>query len=272
MHNRTHCSTLSVGTLMKLILAFHLIVSSAVALAGCASTNTTSEPRSLDGTAWVLASLPGRSPVPGVTPTAQFESGRVAGSDGCNRFSLPFKAEGFTIEIGPMGPSTQMACPEDTAAQAAAFMSALQSARSFRTGGGTLELHDQSGAITATLASQAQSLAGTSWNVTMINNGRQAVVGIVDGSTVTMAFDNAGRVSGTTGCNQYNAAYTADGDTLRFSAVASTRMACADPAVDEQEQAFLRALEAVESLHFESDRLDLRGADGELAIILQRVR
>ena len=257
---------------MRYILAFHLIVSSAVVLAGCTSTNTAPEPRSLDGSAWVLASLPGRSPVPGVTPTAQFESGNVAGSDGCNRYALPFKTTGSTIDIGPLGPSTQMACPPDTMEQAAAFTAALLSARSFRTGEGTLELLDQSGAIVATLASQVQSLAGTSWNVTMINNGRQAVVGIVDGSTVTMAFDRAGRVSGSTGCNQYNAAYTADGNTLRFSAVASTRMACADPAVDEQEQAFLRALEAVESLHFESDRLDLRAADGALAIILQRVR
>jgi len=255
---------------MRLIRVIGLIASSAVLLASCASTNTVPEPRSLDGSAWLLSSLPGRSPVPGVTPTAQFGSGRVAGTDGCNRYSLPFKAEGSTIEIGPMGPSTRMSCPEDTMVQAAAFTAALQSSRSFRAGAGTLELLDGRGAIVATLIAQARSLAGTSWNVTMINNGRQAVVGVVDGSTVTMAFDTAGRVSGTTGCNQYNAAYTTDGDGLRFSEVASTRMACADPAVDGQEQAFLRALAAVATLHFESDRLDLRRADGELAIILKR--
>jgi len=103
-----------------------------------------------------------------------------------------------------------------------------------------------------------------------INNGRQAVVGIVSDSTLTMAFDTEGRVSGTTGCNRYTAAYRAEGDTLRFSAVAATRLACPDQALTEQEQAFLRALESVATLHFEGDRLDLRQADGALGIIMVR--
>ena len=106
----------------------------------------------------------------------------------------------------------------------------------------------------------------------MINNGRQAVVGIVSDSTVTMVFDTEGRVSGTTGCNRYTAAYTAAGDTLRFSSVAATRLACADPAVDEQEQAFLRALESVATLGFEGDRLVLRDKDGAMAIVMERKR
>jgi len=176
------------------------------------------------------------------------------------------------IEIGPLGPSTQMACAESTMAQAKAFTTALRTARSFRRGAGTLELLDANGAVVATLAAQASSLAGTSWSVVNINNGRQAVVSMVSGSTVTMAFDTAGRVSGTTGCNQYTAAYRAEGDTLRFSSVAATRMACADPAVDEQEQAFLRALESVATLGFEGDRLVLRDKDGAMAIVLDRKR
>ncbi len=244
----------------------------AVGLAGCASVNTASQPPSLEGSAWVLASLPGRSLVPDATPTARFEDGRVAGSDGCNRYSMPFMAEGSAIQIGPIGPSTQMACPESTMVQAQAFTNALISARSFRRGGGALELLDASGAIAATLQTQAESLAGTSWNVVNINNGRQAVVGIVSDSSLTMEFDTKGRVSGTSGCNRYNATYRAEGDTLHFSSVASTRMACPDQALTEQEQAFLRAMESVATLSFEGDRLDLRGADGALAIILVRNR
>jgi heat shock protein HslJ len=77
-------------------------------------------------------------------------------------------------------------------------------------------------------------------------------------------------VSGTTGCNRYTAAYRAEGDTLRFSSVAATRLACPDQAMAEQEQAFLRALESVATLSFEGNRLDLRDADGALAIILVR--
>lgn len=244
----------------------------AIGLAGCASTKTATESASLDGSAWVLASLPGRSLVSDATPTARFEAGRVTGSDGCNRYFMPFTAQGSMIEVGPMGPSTQMACAESTMAQAEAFITALLTARSFRHGDGTLELLDAKGAALATLAAQASSIAGTSWNVTMINNGRQAVVGIVSDSTVTMVFDTEGRVSGSAGCNRYTAAYHAEGDTLRFSSVAATRLACPDQALTEQEQAFLRALESVATLGFEGDRLVLRDKDGAMAIVMERKR
>lgn len=249
-----------------------LSLSAALGLAGCASKPSVTQSPSLEGSAWVLASLPGRSLVPDATPTARFEAGRVAGSDGCNRYSLPFTAQGSKIEMGPLGPSTQMACPESTMKQADAFTTALRAARSFRRGAGTLELLDANGTVVATLAAQASLLADTSWSVLNINNGRQAVVSLVSGSTVTMAFDTAGRVSGTTGCNRYTGAYRAEGDALRFSSVAATLRACADPAVDEQEQAFLRALETVATLGFEGDRLVLRDQDGAMAIVLERKR
>jgi heat shock protein HslJ len=250
------------------IIALGLL--SAIGLAGCASTNTATETPSLDGSAWVLASLPGRSLVSDATPTARFEDGRVAGTDGCNRYSMPFTVQGSMIEIGPIGASTRMACAESTMAQAEAFITALISARHFRRSDGTLELLDANGTVTATLVSQAASLAGTSWDVININNGRQAVVGMLTGSTVTMAFDTEGRVSGSAGCNLFTAEYRAEGDALSFSSVAATRLACADEALMEQEQAFLRALESVATLHFEGARLDLRQADGALAIILVR--
>lgn len=255
---------------MKIACVAWLGLAASIGLAGCTSTQGVAEAPSLDGSAWVLSSMPGRILVADATPTARFEHARVDGSDGCNRYSMPFKAQGSTIEIGPMGPSTQMACPESTMAQAQAFTAALRSTRSFRRDGGSLNLLDASGAVVASFASQTQSLAGTSWNVMNINNGREAIVGIVSGSTVTMVFDADGRVSGSTGCNQFTASYSIDGDALRFSPAAATRRACADPAVDEQEQAFLRAFESVATMRFEGARLDLRSKDGALAIVLFR--
>jgi hypothetical protein len=74
---------------MRLAWIFGLGEWGAIGLAGCAARNTATESPSLDGSAWVLASLPGRSLVPDATPTARFEAGRVAGSDGCNRYSMP---------------------------------------------------------------------------------------------------------------------------------------------------------------------------------------
>lgn len=255
---------------MKFTWLTGLALSGAIGFAGCAGTMAADEPPPLDGSAWVLASLPGRSLVPDTTPTAQFEAGRVAGSDGCNRYAMPFTVEGSAIRIGPVGPSTRMACPEITTAQAEAFTAALITARRFRLGDGTLELLDETGGVLVTLATQVQSLADTSWRVVNINNGRQAVVGMVSDSTVTMEFDDEGRVSGDTGCNRYTASYRTAGDALEFSSVATTRRACPDPSLADQEQAFLRALASVATLSFEGDRLDLRQTNGELGIILAR--
>jgi heat shock protein HslJ len=261
---------------MRCTLIIGLGLLGMLAMGGCASSDRSGgpsgEPVSLEGSAWVLGSLPGRSLVPDATVTARFEDGRVAGSDGCNRYAMPFTTDGTTIRMGPPGLSTQMACPEPTMAQAKAYIAALTNARSFRRDDRTLALLDADGVVLAELRAQSQSLAGTSWDVMNLNNGRQAVVGIVSGATLTMAFDNDGGVSGSTGCNRFTATYRAEGDTLRLSSVATTRMACPDPALAEQEQAFLRALESVATLSFEGNRLDLRTADDALALVLVRKR
>lgn len=242
----------------------------AIGLAGCTTMKRVTHSPSLDGSSWVLTSLPGRELVPDTMPTAQFDDGRVAGSDGCNRYSMPYKTNGLNIEIGPTGPSTQMACPQSTMEQAEAFIAALVNAKTFQHQNGELELFDANRTLVATFAEQARSLAGTSWTVTNINNGRQAVVGTVTGSVVTVAFDKSGRAHGSTGCNQFTASYTAAGNALRFSNVAATRRACADPAMDEQERAFLRAIESVVTVRFEGDRVSLLQEDGAMAIVLTR--
>lgn len=126
--------------------------------------------------------------------------------------------------------------------------------------------------MAATFVSQVSSLGGTSWTVVNINNGRQAVVGVVADTALTMEFDAEGGVSGTTGCNRYSGAYQAEGETLRISSVATTRRACPDDATAEQERAFVRAMETVATMSFEGDRLDLRDGEGALALILVRSR
>jgi putative lipoprotein len=183
---------------------------------------------------------------------------------------MPYRVSGSTIEIGPTGPSTRMACPDDVMEQAEAFTGALLAARRLRQSEGVLELLDARDAVVATLAEQSRSLAGTSWTVTNINNGRQAVVGTVTGSVVTMAFDRDGRAHGSTGCNQFTAAYTGEGDALRFDGVATTRRACGDPALEEQEQAFLRAIASVVAVRFDGTHVALLDADGAMAIVLAR--
>jgi heat shock protein HslJ len=164
-----------------------------------------------------------------------------------------------------------MACAPAVMKHAEAFMGALAGARSFRIEGGQLQLLSGSGAVLATLAPQSQSLAGTAWQVTGFNNGKQAVVSVLTGTTLTMAFSADGRVSGSAGCNRFTTAYTADGQKLTFGPAAATRMMCTRPeGVMEQEQQFIKALETVATARFEGDRLELRTAAGALAATLAK--
>ena len=72
------------------------------------------DPPSLVGPTWVAVDLAG-TPVPAEPaaqqPTIQFvANGRAAGTDGCNRVSVPYTQNGERITFGPMI-ATRMACP-----------------------------------------------------------------------------------------------------------------------------------------------------------------
>jgi len=225
----------------------------------------------LDGTAWVLSSLPGRSLLPDVVATARFEGGRVQGTDGCNRYTAPYTTKGSSLQVGARGPTTRMACPPAVMRQADAFIGALVRADTYRVVDGQLQLATTDGALLATLSAQPSSLAGTSWRVTGYNNGKQAVVSVLAGTDLTMAFARDGKVSGSAGCNGFTAPYRGEGQKLALGPVAATRKFCATPdRVMEQEQQFLQALAVVASARFEGRRLELRTAAGALAVTLVR--
>jgi heat shock protein HslJ len=243
----------------------------AAGLFGWFDASTSVEVAALEGTAWTLTALAGRSLAPGSTITLRFDGGRAQGSDGCNRYTAPYSLNGSTLQIGPNSSSTQVACPMALMQQAEAFANALSSTRSYSMTAGQLNLLGADGAATAVFAAQSTALAGTAWSVTGYNNGRQALVSVLADTSLTMAFSNDGKVTGSAGCNRYTAGYLAEGVKLEFRPAAATRMMCVRPlGIMEQEQQFLKALEKVATARFEGDRLELRTADGALAVTLTK--
>jgi heat shock protein HslJ len=224
---------------------------------------------SLEGTSWVLAELAGRSAGAGEPPTARFESGQVRGSDGCNRYSAPFTAEGSTIAVSP-GMTTQMACPPEVMARAQAFRDALENARRFRIVDGRLELLSPDGATLMIMAAQSTSVVGT-WEVVAFNNGREAVVGVLEQAPIEMTFDPDGTVAGSAGCNRFTGTFEGEEGAFRFGPAAATRRFCPGEGVMEQEQAFLNALATVATARMEGDGLEFRTADDALALMLRRL-
>jgi heat shock protein HslJ len=194
----------------------------------------------------------------------------VQGTNGCNRYSAPVVIQGTKVEISPKAATTNMACPPDIMKLADAFMAALVSTRSYRISSHQLDLIGADGTVLATFSAQSQSLAGTSWRVTGINNGREAVVSVVAGTSVTMNFATGGKVAGSGGCNTYTSTYTQEGGKLTFTSPAATRRMCVASGVMEQEQAFFKALESAATARIEGNELELRTADGALALSLVR--
>jgi heat shock protein HslJ len=106
-------------------------------------------------------------------------------------------------------------------------------------------------------------LAGTSWN--LVGYGRpEALTPPLAEAPATLDID-AERMSGSTGCNHYAYAYTAEGKTLKFIEPGPivTLMACPEP-VMQQESDFLQVLGSITDYSLEGERLTLTGADGVL--------
>jgi heat shock protein HslJ len=70
-----------------------------------------------------------------------------------------------------------------------------------------------------------------------------------------------GKVSGSAGCNQFNASYEVDGEKLELGEIASSLMAC-PPLADPVEREYLETLRAVEGWRIENGELVLVDGDG----------
>jgi heat shock protein HslJ len=193
--------------------------------------------------------------------TVRFVDGRASGFSGCNRFTGGFKRDGDTLTVGPLA-GTMMACPEPRMAIEKGFLDGLSGAHRVAISGDRLTLTPAAGPPLVFQAEPDPTLDGVVWKVTGFNNGRQAVVSPVTGTTLTLTFAD-GVVRGSSGCNTFRAPYTSHGNRLSIGAAATTRKACPAEGVMEQERQFLAALETSQVWTVESDMLDVHRADGE---------
>jgi heat shock protein HslJ len=166
---------------------------------------------------------------------------------------------------------TLMACPPPLMEQERAFLAALQTTASYELSQDTLALKDQSGATIVRFVAEPQDLAGTSWDVTGYNNGRQAVVSLLAGTAITARFGPDGRLAGNAGCNDYAGACDLGEETIAIGPLRSTRKFCQEPeGLMEQERLYLEALQTAATYRIESRTLELRTADGALAVKFRR--
>ena len=114
-------------------------------------------------------------------------------------------------------------------------------------------------------SSGGSSLDGTWLLVSYTSpDGTQAAVPIALTPSITFAGDAA---LGNAGCNTYNAIATVSGNTVHFSNVASTKVACPPPA-SVVETAFLQGLNLASEWKVEGDTLTMSAPRGQPPILV----
>ncbi len=72
--------------------------------------------------------------------------------------------------------------------------------------------------------------------------------GVLDRAQATLAFPAPNKVAGKGSCNRFFGSMEINGESIKFSKLGSTRMACLSPALSNQEMNYLKALEGAEKI------------------------
>jgi heat shock protein HslJ len=244
-----------------------LLVLGSLGVAACGPSGPRGGP--LEEVAWVLSSFSeagSMKAVPaGISVELLFKAGEASGK-AVNSYNGPYSstADG-KITIGPIA-STLMAGPPDQMAVEQAYFKALEKAASYYSDGKQLTLYDSGGAALLVFGKSTASLTGRVWSANGVNNGKQAVVGLVASSEITAEFLPDGSVRGNGGINTYSAPYTVTGtDGISVGPPIATKAAGAEE-VMRQEQQYFTALQTAKKYVLRGSRLELRTAQDALAV------
>ncbi|MCA9990251.1 MAG: META domain-containing protein [Pseudomonadales bacterium] len=249
--------------------------------------NFTSQNLPLENVLW-QAVMVGDQPVPeGVVITALFtpgevpNTGTVGGSTSCNSYSTGFETSSDDAADPPMNglaiaspmAMTQALCPDEALNQLEqSYLAALATASSYEVFGNQLVVTTDSGDIQ--FAADRQPLLGTLWSLVSLGDldNPQAPV---EGSSFTAQFSRlpilpTGTVVGGTGCNQYNATFTANLAEIKVNLPATTRQECGDAQLEAEQQFFL-GLNAATTYRILGNNLQIMYGEGETMQVLNFV-
>ena len=222
----------------------------------------------LEGPGWRLTGMPGKDAAAlAALPRpvrVRLEGGRVTGSSGCNNLMGSYRLDGNRLTLGPLAGS-MMACPEPGMSIENAFKGAFAGTLRYAIKGDRLSLTSEGGATLSFEKEPAPRLEGVTWDATGFNNNRQAVIGLVAGTRIAFSFAD-GTVSGSSGCNDFRAPYSAEPGRITIGPASTTSRTC-ESDVMTQEREFLAALKSAVKWAVEGGELDMHRADEQRALI-----
>jgi heat shock protein HslJ len=241
------------------------------------------DPSDLVGTGWRLVSWGDNNPIEGSSITLAFhDEDHVSGSAGCEGYVASYEASDDDIGF-PMFAMIGLPehCSEALIVQGSDYTTRLGQASHYRLGEGQLELLTIAGEtlIFEPLPEDVNaSLEGITWTLMgfiEVKTVEEMTTPILlprillAETEITMTFKD-GAVSGSAGCNTYQATYAFGDTSLTIETLAVTEMACLNPAgVIDQEQQYLSLLGDVTIYRIHGDQLWLETDVGHALVFVQ---
>lgn len=199
-----------------------------------------------------------------------FEDAQATGHGSCNRFFGPYEtSNGGDLEFGDLG-TTMMACLDAIMEQERAFLDALIAVDAYSIAGSTLEMRSL-GEVILLFEATPTALANTSWRLTGINNGKEAVLSVAADTEITATFTEDGTLAGSSGCNTYRATWTSENDSIEIGPPMGTKKMCVGEGVMEQEARYLEVLGVVTRYRLDAGGLEMLDAGGARQLTFARV-
>jgi heat shock protein HslJ len=229
----------------------------------------------LEYSLWTLSlmngqAVPTESPITAVfTPGETPNSGYIGGSSGCNTYSAGYTLDGNNLTVQPAA-MTLMACATGMETEQA-YLQALQASTSYEIFVDKLVLTNPSGTLTYTV--NRTPLAGALWRLVSLGdvNNPQAPV---QGSSFTAQFSRipgspSGVLTGTTGCNEYTAAFVASTDQMKINPPVSTNNKSCVPGLSDQEQLYYLALNNATTFRISGNTLTIPYDSNKQALVFE---
>jgi heat shock protein HslJ len=176
-----------------------------------------------------------RALVPNTVIRIGFRDGHISASAGCNSFGAAYLIDGDRLMVDG-GSITEMGCDGPRHAQDDWLFGLLEADPAIALDGDNLVLTSADGNTVITLLDREVAepdlpLEGATWTLNSIVTG-DAASSVPAGVVATIAFNADGTVAINPGCNSVGGRYAIDGDTITFTDLITTDMACQGPAGD----------------------------------------
>lgn len=192
------------------------------------------------------------------------DDGRLVADAGCNSMQSPVSTSGGKLTLKGQLAMTAMGCPGPQQGQDSWLANIISAKPTWKLDGSTLDV--TSGGTTIALvdrqtAEPALALDGPRWTLDTVITGDVASHQTgVEKAWMTL---NGERVTGSTGCNEFQGMVARGTGTLTFGELATTRRACTGDAA-KLEQAVLVGLKGQVTYSIDGNRLKIRISTGGL--------